>query len=220
MENGKIRIFIVDDHELVIDALWQLLGTIPAFQLIGRANNGEELLESLKEIEVDVILMDIRMPVMDGLEATERVKERYPDIKVLMLTMHSTRTFIKKATERGADGYISKNKGKEDFIDGINRVHRGEFVIIVDMDEEDEMDRNAPKKKPSHIGELSEREKEVLYLIVEGFTTSEIATKLYRSSHTIERHRKNIMSKLNAKNLAQMVKLAIDYNLCEGIKIS
>lgn len=218
MMEKNIRIFIVDDHQLVIDGLTNLLSNIPAFEVVGHASDGKEFLEKFRENLADVVLMDIRMPNMDGLDTVEIAKKRYPNTKFLMLTMHTTRQYIKDATGKGADGYISKTKGQKDFIDGINRVLKGEFVIIVDLDQDNYEDLARTPEKPKEIEVLSDREKEVLGFIMEGSTTSEIADKVYRSTHTIERHRKNIMKKLKVKNVAEMVHLATKYNLHKDAK--
>ena len=217
MKEPKIRIFIVDDHQLVIDGITELLGEVSEFEFVGSASNGKELLEKLKHIPTDLILMDIRMPEMNGFEATEIIRKRFSQIRILMLTMHSARKYIREATQKGADGYISKTKGKKDFIEAIRRVHAGEFVVMVDIEEDYPSILN---KAASNEIQLSTKEKEILCYIINEYTTTEIAKALFRSPHTIERHRKNIMNKLGVKNIAGMVRYGVEHNVCDNVPIS
>lgn len=219
MNNQNIRIFIVDDHALVIDGLTQLLSRVPGFEVVGKADNGADFLEKFPETPADVVLMDIRMPELNGMDTVEQAKQLFPDTKFLMLTMHTTREYIQEATKKGADGYISKTKGQKEFIEGIRRVLKGEFVVIVDLDQDTFDDLKTAESKPYNLEALSDKEKVVLCMIVKEYTTSEIAQKLFRSPHTIEQHRKNIMNKLQAKNVAGMVRIALEYNLCNGVQL-
>lgn len=142
MNRSGINVYLVDDHQVVLDGLQLLLKGQPEIRVAGTAHNGGELLEQLKLMQegkgrvaaVDVILMDINMPVMDGLEATQRVKEEYPEIKVLMLTMRDEKRDFNLAMARGADGFLSKSKGKKEIVDAIIRVSRGEFVVFADFE--------------------------------------------------------------------------------------
>ncbi len=141
MTASTIKVFLVDDHAVVIDVLIALLGNEPEIEIAGRASNGQILIQQLAHLEsqypdrlpIDVILTDIRMPVLDGIEATAIVKQRYPHIKVLLLTMFEESHYLDKVKQVGADGYISKNKGKKEFVEGIKRVHDGEFVLFADL---------------------------------------------------------------------------------------
>lgn len=219
MGTKKIRIFIVDDHEIVIDGLHQLLSKVPDFEVVGQACNGQDFLEKFSQTPADVVLMDIRMPELNGMDTVEKAKAQYPQTKFLMLTMHTTREYIQEATQKGADGYISKTKGQKEFIEGIRRVLNDEFVVIVDLDQDTFDDLKPVEPKPYNLEELSDRERMVLCMIVQEYTTAEIAKKLYRSAHTIERHRKNIMNKLQVKNVAGMVRIALEYNLCSEVQL-
>ena len=142
MNRSEIRVYLVDDHQEVLDGLQLLLKGHQEIRVAGTAHNGSELLEQLKLMQegksgaaaVDVILMDINMPVMDGLEATQRVKEEYPDIKVLMLTMRDEKRDFNLALPQGADGLLSKSKGKKEIVNAIIRVSRGEFVVFADFE--------------------------------------------------------------------------------------
>lgn len=137
MNRSEIRVYLVDDHQVVLDGLQLLLKSHPEIRVAGTAHNGNELLEQLKsnpEDAPDVILMDINMPGMDGLEATRRVKAEYPDVKVLMLTMRDEKRDFNLALAEGANGFLSKSKGKKEIVDAIIRVSRGEFVVFADFD--------------------------------------------------------------------------------------
>ena len=130
----RIRIFLTDDHEMVLEGLCQLLNTVREFDIVGRATSGFELMKKISKKPVDIILMDFSMPRMNGFEATKEVKEKFPEIKVIILSMYSSRKHVSQATEAGADGYISKSLGKKDIIEGIKKVFAGGFVVSVDSD--------------------------------------------------------------------------------------
>ena len=137
MNRSEIRVYLVDDHQVVLDGLQLLLKGHPQIRVAGTAHNGQELLEYLereRSAPPDVILMDINMPVMDGLEATQRVKAGHPGVRVLLLTMRDDKRDLDLALSRGADGFLSKSKGKKEIVDAIIRVSRGEFVVFADFE--------------------------------------------------------------------------------------
>ncbi|MCO6487507.1 MAG: response regulator transcription factor [Phaeodactylibacter sp.] len=137
MNRSEISVYLVDDHQVVLDGLQLLLKGHPQIQVTGTAHNGHELLEYLERRQgalPDVILMDINMPGMDGLEATQRAKAGYPGVRVLMLTMRDDKRDLDLALARGADGFLSKSKGKKEIVDAIIRVSRGEFVVFADFE--------------------------------------------------------------------------------------
>ena len=141
MSASKIRVFLVDDHEVVIQVLSVLLHSHPRIEVAGSASNGKVLLDRLYELEtahperlpLDVVLTDIRMPVMNGIETARVLKQRYPYLKVLLLTLFEDPSYLEQVKTVGADGYISKNKGKKEFIEGIERAYNGEFVLFADL---------------------------------------------------------------------------------------
>lgn len=212
-----IRIIIADDHQMFIDGLKALLKTQKQFAITGEALNGKQLLQVLNTQDADIILMDVNMPEMDGAEATRQIKQQYPQTKVIMLTMFNTRDYIEKLLKAGADGYILKNTGKEELILAIETVYRGESFFSREVT--DKIMEGLQKKKSAEtdplLTELTEREKDVLKLIVQELTTNEISEKLHISTHTVETHRKNLISKLQVKNIAGLVKYAIQYGLAE-----
>lgn len=212
-----IKIVIADDHRMFIDGLKALLKTQKQFSITGEALNGKQLLEILGNTAADIILMDVNMPEMDGIEATKQVKLHYPQIKVLMLTMFNTRDYIEKLLRAGADGYILKNTGKEELTIAIETIMRGESFFSKEVTEKimEGLQKKKNQENDPMMTELTEREKDVLKLIVEELTTNEISETLHISPHTVETHRKNLISKLQVKNIAGLVKYAIQHGLAE-----
>ena len=207
----KIRIFLVDDHALVIDSLSDILREEQEFEIVGSARNGLELLEKLPTCPTDIILLDIRMPKMNGIKTIEKIKVINQDLKILIISTIGEGKIMSLAFENEVNGYISKTIGKKDIIDAVKRVINGETVIMVETEEEDPIDIG----RQSTNSAFSNRETEILKFIVEGRKTKEIAEKLSLSPHTIERHRKDIMNKLEVDNVAGMVREAIKNKIVE-----
>ena len=208
-----IRIALVDDHQIVIDGLQAVLTTIEDFRIVGSANSGIDLIELLSKEEVDLIMMDISMPRMDGIEATEMVKEKYPNIKVLILSMHDDTKQTERAVNAGADGYLLKNAGVEEIDLAIRKAVNGETYYSEKIMQNILQSMKTEKKTQV---ELSERELEVLKLIAKEFTTKEIAEQLFISHHTVESHRKNLLFKLDVRGVAGLVRYAIENDLIES----
>jgi DNA-binding NarL/FixJ family response regulator len=167
--------------------------------------------------EPDLILMDVNMAGMDGIEATKQVRKNYPAVKVLMLTMFNTRDYIEKVLKAGAQGYILKNTGKEELNHAIEKVMNGESYFSKEVTERI-MEGLQGKKTSAYdpmMVELTEREKDVLKLIAKELTTQEIADQLFISFNTVETHRKNLISKLNVRNIAGLVKYAVQQGLAD-----
>ncbi len=212
-----IKILIADDHQLFIDGIKSLVNSMQNMEIIAEVGNGKQLLEVLEHTSSDIILMDINMPEMDGIEATKQVKIKYPSVKILMLTMFSSREYIEKLLRAGADGYILKNTGKVELQEAIETIVNGESYFSKEVTERimEGLQKKKSAEKKSYIVELTEREIEVLKLIVQEFTTAEIAEKLFISTHTVETHRKNLISKLNVRNIAGLVKYAMQNGLVD-----
>jgi two-component system nitrate/nitrite response regulator NarL len=208
-----INLLIADDHQVVIDGLKSLLSLEDDFQVVGEAQNGKMVLEALKDQKIDVVLLDINMPEMDGIETARRMREQHPNVKILILTMYNRPEFIRNIIEVGASGYVLKNAGKDELINAIRKVERGEdyFSLSVTNTLMDSFKSGAESSKV----ELTKRERGVLTLIAEGNKTSEIAEKLFLSTHTVDTHRKNLLSKLNIKNAAGLVRYAIENGFTE-----
>ncbi|HZH67672.1 MAG TPA: response regulator transcription factor [Chitinophagales bacterium] len=212
---SKIKLFIVDDHPIFIDGIVGLLEDANEFEIIGTANNGQDFLDKIKDQQPDIVLMDINMPVMDGIEATKKLKETYPDVKVIALTMFNDIRFIKELLEIGAKGYVLKNISRENLVRALETVSEGKpFLdsavqenVITSMSSTDE-DELSDKDADSMIKNITTREMEILQLIALGLTSQDISEKLFISKNTVETHRKNLLAKLNVKNTASLLKIA------------
>lgn len=213
-----LKIFLVDDHEMILDGLCALLNDEKNIEVVGIANNGNDVLKKLKKIPLpDVLILDINMPEKDGIEVTAEVKALYPEIKILILSMHNRSEFIKKIMETGADGYILKNTGRNELLTAIydiasGHMHFGAEIMKTNFEEQLIL--------PSHgLNDLSKREKEVIWHIAFGMTSQQIADNLNISIHTVDSHRKRILSKINAKNSVDIVRYALKTGIVKGFDI-
>lgn len=204
-----IKIILVDDHKIVLDGLKALLSTADELEIIGEAQNGLILLHQLKTLKPDLVLLDIGMPVMDGIEAAAKIKKKYPEIKVLILSTYAEKAKIKKMLTIGVDGYILKDSDKEALLNAIKTVmfsdqkyydHRVTDVI---------MNSYQPKKVDTQMPRLTKRELEITKLIAAGKTTKEVAEELFISPLTVDTHRKNIFSKLGINKSVHLIQYAI-----------
>jgi DNA-binding NarL/FixJ family response regulator len=207
---NKTSILIVDDHQLVIDGLKSMLANEKNYVIKGEALNGQQALEMItaNPEEFQLIVTDITMPLMSGIELCKIVKEQFPYIKVLVLSMHNSISIIKDALNAEADGYLLKNTGQDEFIKAIERVlgdgtyfSQDILPIILNLFQKE--------KKETLKNTLTQREKEVLELIVQEYTSKEIAEMLFISKQTVDTHRINIMQKTDCKTLVGLIKYAI-----------
>lgn len=211
-----INLVIADDHKMFIDGIHSLLKTSRHIHVIGEAGTGIALLELLKNTSVDVVLMDVSMPEMNGVDATKEVKRLFPGIRIIALTMHDTPDYIARLLKAGVDGYILKNTGQKELLSAIETVANGETYFSTEVTGRimEGLQGKKPKSDPL-IVDLTDREKDVLKLIVQELTTQQIAAQLFISTHTVETHRKNLISKLGVKNIAGLVKYALQHGLAE-----
>jgi DNA-binding NarL/FixJ family response regulator len=210
-----IKILIADDHQMFIDGLRSLLEDSAEIRVVGEARNGLEVLECCKGQPVDIVIMDINMPEMDGIQATRELLKKHPSIKILGLSMYNDREYIADILKAGASGYILKNTGKESLLDAIHSLQSGATYL---GDEVSKTLLNGFMKNPQvpQMNEkLSGREKEVLECIATGSTTHEIAERLFISKNTVETHRKNLLYKLKARNTAELVNNAYKQRLIQ-----
>ncbi|MBK6995735.1 MAG: response regulator transcription factor [Lewinellaceae bacterium] len=210
-----IKILIADDHRLVIDGLLLMLREVEDMDCVGEAANGREALALLDSTLADVLLLDINMPEMDGLECCRIVKERHPQVKVLVLSMMRELSLVKAMLKHGASGFLLKNAGKEEVLESIRKVSEGKQAFSEDVLESlmNSFSNKPAKSSISPFPTISKREKQILQLIVDEKTTSEIAEDLFISFGTVETHRRNLLLKLNARNTAGLVKSALEYDL-------
>ena len=205
-----IQVFIVDDHPVVIEGIHSLLQNEKDIEWVGQAMNAQSCLGFFVNNTADVILMDISIPGMDGVELCAVMKEKYPAIMILGLSTFNQGLYIKKMVENGASGYILKNSSKEELIKAIHAVYEGHIYFSGEVGI---ALQEYQKSSSIELPELSNREKEILGLIAEGYTNPQIAEKIFLSSFTVDSHRKNILTKLNVKNTASLVRLAVEKKL-------
>ena len=214
----KIKLMLVDDHEMVRTGLKSLLDTQPDFQGVGEAGNGVEALEKVNELDPDVIVMDISMPVMDGLEATRRLVAGNPDRAVMALTVHEDKEYFFQMLQAGAKGYITKEAAADELVAAIRSVAAGNVYLLPALarwllEDYNELASQTQSSSASvdetGLDVLTMRERDVLELVAEGNTTPKIAEILGLSPKTISRHRERIMNKLKMHSTAELVKFAI-----------
>ena len=210
---------IVDDHQLVIDGLSSLLKDNSNFEVIAAAKNGLDAVQMVEINIPDVVLMDIGMPVMNGIETTKKILEKNSEIKILAITMYSEKGMITKMVEAGASGYLLKNANKEELEEAINKVFSGQKYFSSEVTISI-LEKNSISLEPAFSNfiekKLTDRELEVLKFIVNGLTNRQIADKLYISIRTVDTHRSNLMEKLKVKNIAALIRLAIKNGLLDG----
>jgi DNA-binding NarL/FixJ family response regulator len=205
-----IRVFIVDDHPVVIEGIHALIQNEREIEWAGHAMNAASCMGYFVNNTADVLLMDISMPGMDGIELCAIIKYRYPGVFILGLSTFNQGIYIKKMMENGASGYILKNTSKEELLKAIRTVSTGGIYF---SGEAGESLKEYQKSSKVQLAELSGREKEILGLIAEGYTNPQIAEKLFLSSFTVDSHRKNLLAKLDVKNTATLIRLAVERKL-------
>jgi two-component system, NarL family, nitrate/nitrite response regulator NarL len=210
-QKARIKVLLVDDHPFVLEGIRSCLASRPQFEVVGEAANGQEAIEKSKELAPQVVIMDISMPVMNGLEATRFLRKAAPEAKVLILSMHEKREFTSQIIESGARGYISKNTSPSELVRAIESVCQGDTFFSPNIAESFLRDfvEGAGKPKSSPAVQLSLREREVLTLVAEGFSNKQTADLLAVSVRTVEKHRERIMTKLNLHNIVDLTKYAI-----------
>jgi DNA-binding NarL/FixJ family response regulator len=211
------RVLLVDDHELVRQGIAAMLHGAPDLQVVGEAKTGREALEAARRELPDVVLMDVRMPDMDGLEATKRIKEERPRTAVIMLTMHDNPTYLRDAVRAGAAGYLLKDVSKDELVDAVKQVATGGAFIESQMLKGmlSEMKPTAPTGAGGVAKNLTKREREILALVAEGMSNREIAEKLVLSPETVKSHVAAILEKLNVSDRTQAAIYAVRNGLVE-----
>jgi two-component system, NarL family, response regulator NreC len=207
-------VLLADDHAMLRAGLKALLSAEPDMEVVGEAGNGEEAVRLAERLRPDVVVMDISMPVKDGLAATAEIRESLPETKVLVLTMHAEEQYLLKVLEAGGSGYVLKRSADTELMEAIRTVHRGEaFLYPSAMRLLLEAYQRGGSPQPPAGGRLSEREAEVLRLTAEGYSNTEIGGQLYLSPKTVDTYRQRIMEKLGLHHRAELVRYALDSGL-------
>lgn len=213
MEERKV--VIVDDHVLVLEGISSLIEQLGPYRIVGKAENGKQALEIIEMIQPDIVLMDVDMPVMNGLEATRKLKQLRSKLAIIILTMHGDPSLIKRMMEIGADGFLLKNADKSEFEEALNRVSAGKTYFSSDAAQAIISGKNVTPgnftvgQDTVLLSTLSDRETEVLRHISQGMSNKEIGEILHISHRTVDTHRTNLMKKLNVHNTAALVRIAI-----------
>lgn len=214
----KIRLLLVDDHAVVRSGLRMLLQAQPDMLIVGEADTGVTAVVKARECQPDVVIMDITMPDMSGIEATRRIKRACPNTVILALTMHEDDTYFFEMLHAGASGYVPKRAAPDDLVSAIRTVHQGDVFLYPSLAKtlvQDYLRKVKVAGRPDIEERLTPREQEVLTLIAEGLRNREIADALSISVKTVSRHRENIMRKLNLHDRVELVKYAIEKGLIQ-----
>ena len=205
----KIKVLLVDDHAIMRDGIKALLSIHDDIEIVGEASEGKEAIEMAQELAPDVVVMDIGMPGMDGLEATRRLTKRNPRIKVIVLTQHDNKEYIFSTIKAGAAGYVPKKALGSELVSAIRAVCRGDSFLYPSAAKILIEDYRQQAEKGDPYDSLTGREREILKLIAEGYTSREIADALFISLKTVQGHRTNIMEKLDFHNRTELIKYAM-----------
>lgn len=210
----KRRILLVDDHQLVIDGLRGFIEELESVIVIGEANNGQDAITYAGVLSPDLILMDIDMPILSGIQATQEIKKTHPNVKIIIISMHNEKGLIKKLISFGADGYLLKNSPKKEVVEAVQLVLNGGKYFSEDVL------LSLEKKKvvfddSDEITQLTDREIEIIRLVADGLTNKEIGEQLFISHRTVDTHRTNLMKKLEVTNVAGLIRFAFNNKIIQ-----
>ena len=213
-----VRVVVVDDHTLVRQGIVGLLASQPDIEVVGQAGNAREAMTVIASVAPDVVLMDIAMPGQSGLDATREIRDRFPAVQVLVVTIHDREDYLFQALRAGAAGYVLKGAEVHDLLEAVRTAQRGEVYLFPSVTKKlvaDYLRRSQAGEDRTTYDGLSDREREVLGLIAQGLTTNAIAATLFLSPHTVQSHRDHIMAKLGLHSKAALIKYAIAHGLIE-----
>lgn len=209
-----IRLAIADDHTMFVDGIESILQEEPDLDVVGRCFDGEEVVRFLGENQVDVLLLDVNLPKLNGIEVCEKVVAEYKELKILAISMFNEESYVTEILNKGALGYILKNTGRKELVKAIHTVNDGKSYFSKEVTQTIMKglmkQRKNSQTRTAFFPKISKREKEVLSLIIEEHTTQEIANKLFISLKTVESHRSSLLGKLNARNTAGLVRIALE----------
>lgn len=210
-DDKTYKVLLADDHVLIRHGIKNIIKKNEQFEVVGEVSNGKQLMSFLEESETDLIILDISMPDIGGMEAIGLVKGKYPWIKILMLTMHKNKQYFYNAMAAGADGYLMKDDSDEELLVAIKKVLSGKSYISPYMTDDfaDDVINMYRNERRTPFQELTKREKEILQLVVQGLTSKQMAEQLNLSQRTIDHHRSNLLRKFNRKNSVDLVNYAV-----------
>jgi DNA-binding NarL/FixJ family response regulator len=206
----SIKVFIIDDHPMVIAGLNSLLSRLENIEMAGAVSNAFDAIPFLKKNQIDVILLDINLPDISGIDLCKKIHKEFPEIKILGISTFSERSYISRMIENGASGYLIKSASGDEIAEAIDTVLKGKIYLSVSMEH---IAKPLSIRPSDNLPALTKREKEILQLISEGLTNHQIAEKLFISPLTVDSHRKNLLTKLNVNNTASLIKLAVQNGL-------
>jgi len=202
---------IADDHQIIIDGIKLMLEDSENIKVVAETNTSEDIISKIAMQPVDIIILDINMQPLNGLDITPKILKKYPHIKIMYLTMNSDPKFIYKATKLGAYGYLLKNTGKAEFIEAIQNVAKS--IPYYNDEVRESLEKYTPSENEVNIKNITKRELEILKYVAQGLTSQQIADILLITGKTVETHRSNLMHKLNVRNTIELVKIATAENL-------
>ncbi len=209
----EYQIILADDHSILRAGVKVLIEGKPGFKVVGEVGNGQDLLDLLAKVPCDMVVLDLNMPLMNGIEALEYMQMHFPRVAVLVLTTHKEKPFLKRALAKGAKGYLLKEETHDKLISAISDIRQGKRVISAEMTSLIVDDYSTDLSSPLTADLLTQREKEILSLTANGLTSKEIAERLDISARTVEAHRGNVREKLGITTMSELVKYAMDHNL-------
>ncbi|MFA5973698.1 MAG: response regulator transcription factor [Lentimicrobiaceae bacterium] len=215
---SSIKVLLAEDHTILRKGLCSLLENEYGIEVVGEAENGREAIEKTELLHPDVLVLDISMPLLNGIEVTRQLKKKFPDLKILILTMHATDEFVFEVLNAGAKGYVIKKAAPDELVSAIHAVSVGQSYFSPEISKMllDRVTETGPMHDESIIYKiLTEREREILQLVAEGHSSREISEMLFISIKTVENHRANIMEKLGLHNLAELIKYAINKGIIQ-----
>ena len=213
MSGSKLKIFIVDDHQILIDGIESMLKGVAEFEVVGKSLDGNLALKFLSENHVDVLLTDLYMPKMTGIELTQKVKKQFPEVKVLALSVSYDVSIVHDLMDAGISGFIIKTIGRDELIDAIHEIAKGNIYFSREVSNEILRSLSNRTEVEEDNYHLTDREIEIVKLIAQEFSNGEIANKLCISERTVETHRKNIYRKTNTKTIVGLIKYAVERKL-------
>lgn len=209
--NKQYKILMADDHEMLLDGLRAIFEEEASFDIVETARNGEELISKAAMVKPDMCIVDLDMPVVNGLEASVVITKKLPETKIILLTMHKEKSILKKLKETGIHGYMLKTGDSEELLFAVKQVLKGKTYYSAELLDQPEADNH-----PSHIeriAHLTNREREIINLLCEGFSNRMIAAKLFISASTVDNHRTNIMRKLDVHNIVELTRFCLAHKL-------